>query len=104
MHINVAGEAWHCLLDASEVLGGQRRLLEYVGPIYIIGTTKLRALVEEDFKNPFLPNAIGNFEARINFPAGFQIFTSWFLWISWISQSYAEWGKLIKLRPTKLPR
>lgn len=34
MHINVAGEAWHCL-----------------------------ALVEEDFKNPFLPNAIGNFEA-----------------------------------------
>lgn len=34
MHINVTGEAWHCL-----------------------------ALVEEDFKNPFLPNAIGNFEA-----------------------------------------
>lgn len=33
MHINAAREAWHCLLDASEVLGGQRRLLEYVGPI-----------------------------------------------------------------------
>ena len=83
MHINVAGEAWHCLLDASEVLGGQRRWWNTLG---LFGTTKLRALVEEDFKNPFLPNAIGNFEARINFPAaGFQIFTSWFLWISWIS-------------------
>ena len=67
MHMDVASESWRCLLDASEVLGSfgwGSWMLGNVGPIYpIYGTTKLRALAEEEFEDPFLPSAIGNFEA-----------------------------------------